>query len=273
MDASSRPSARSPFHVNAIVAQWCTDVPLAATLAPVPTLSMRPDSHARPCAGSRNVTNPYRAARAGGRVSRKCWMSSSSSITLLPDRSLHLVERFGERRLQLQSFLDLVGGHVGILTVFQEARPLVLTEKLDDGVLVGLPVLRPALEVHEDGGDSGLEEDRERVFQIFVEIGIEDPLVHEVQARADVEQDPAEIVELERSENRRVAFDRVFDRLCVVAHSLLAAWFDFGDDRKTVVCGRLREDRPVSSLLELEISLLGNRHRRGLRPIILLWHV
>src|SRR5262249_3441938 len=145
-DASSTPSARSPFHVNAIVAQRWSAWPAAAILAPVPTLSIRPDSHARPWARSRNVTDPYRAARAGGRVSRKCWMSSSSSIKLSPDRSLHLVERFGERCLQLERLLDLIGGDIGIFAVFQETRTLVFPEKLDDGVRVGLPVLRPSLE-------------------------------------------------------------------------------------------------------------------------------
>src|SRR5215471_11281097 len=267
-EPSSTPSARSPFHVNAIVTQRWSDWPAPAILAPVPTLSMRPDSHARPWAGSRNVTNPYRAARAGGRVSRKCWMSSSSSVTLSTDRSLHLIEHGGERRLQLQSFLDLVGAHVGILTVLQEARTLVFPEELDDAVRVGLPVLRPALEVHEYGGDSGLEEDRERVLEILVEIGIEDPLIHEVQARADVEQDPTEIVELERSENGRIALDRLLDRLRVVADGLLAAWFDLGDDRKAVIGRCPGKDRPIATLLELEISLFGDRHRRRFRPIL-----
>src|SRR5262249_16678028 len=51
--------------------------------------------------------------------------------------------------------------------------------------------------------------------------------------------------------------------------SLLSALFDFGDDRKTVVCWGLGEDRPVSSLLELEISFLGDRHRGGFRPVFL----
>ena len=66
---------------------------------------------------------------------------------------------------------------------------------------VRLPVLRPTFEVDEHRGDAGLDEQRHRVLEIFVEIGVEDALIHEVHARADIEQHPAEVVQLQRRQD------------------------------------------------------------------------
>src|SRR5947209_10512265 len=137
-EASGTPRARSPFQVKATVTHRESVEPPDPTTRPVPTLSMIPDSQARPPAGCRKVRNPYRAARARGRASRKCWISSSSSTAFPPDRSLHLVEHAGESRLQPEGLLDLVGAHVGVLAVLQEARTVVFADELDERRRVGL---------------------------------------------------------------------------------------------------------------------------------------
>src|SRR5262249_35937731 len=149
-------------------------------------------------------------------------MSSSSIMRVIP-RSLHLVEHVGKRRLQLERLLDLFGGDKGVLPVFQEARALVFAKELADGGQVRLPVLQPSLELEECRRYARLGEEGHRILEVLVEIGVEDALVHEVETRADVEEDPAEIVKSQRSEDRRIGFYRVLDRLPVIADRLLPA--------------------------------------------------
>ena len=72
---------------------------------------------------------------------------------------------------------------------------------------VRLPVRREAFEVLEDGVDAGLAEQHDRVLGVLVEVGIEDPLVHE--ARVVIEEHPAQVVQLERREDIRVALERL----------------------------------------------------------------
>src|SRR5262245_178150 len=118
-------------------------------------------------------------------------MSLSASFVIA---LLHLVERVGEGGFEPERLLDLVGGNVRILAVFQEARQLVLTEELDRRVHVRLPVLRPALEIGEHGRDAGLEKYGKSVLDVLVEVRVENALVHEMQSGTDVEQDPAQVV-------------------------------------------------------------------------------
>ena len=48
-------------------------------------------------------------------------------------------------------------------------------------------------------------EERDGIFGIFVEVSIEYALVHEISIAADVEEDPSQVVKLERGENGRIA--------------------------------------------------------------------
>src|SRR3954462_9482379 len=115
-EASSSPSARSPFQMNASVTQRLLDATVASTSAADETLSRSALTHARPPAGSRNETNSYCPVSAGVRVSRMCWMSSNSSMVWLP-ASLHLVEHLRERGLELERLLDLIRAHERVLAV------------------------------------------------------------------------------------------------------------------------------------------------------------
>ena len=142
----------------------------------------------------------------------------------------------------------------------------MFAEEFDDRGCVRLPVLGEAFKIGEDGGDSCFDEESDGVFEIFVEVGVEDSLIHEVKARADVEENPAKIVKLQRREDIGSAFDGVFDLLAVVADCLLAAGFDLADDGEAVTGGRLREDGAVASLFEFEVALFGDRHCGGKFP-------
>src|SRR5262245_9133117 len=92
---------------------------------------------------------------------------------------LQLIEHLGQGALDLQGLLDLVGGDIRILPVFDEARTLVVADELDERFRVRFPVRRKPLEVLENRVDAGLSEESDRILGVFVEIGVEDPLVHE----------------------------------------------------------------------------------------------
>src|SRR3954447_22897473 len=270
-EASGTPRARSPFQVKATVTHRESVAPPDPTTRPVPTLSMMPESQARPPAGCRKVRNPYRAARARGRASRKCWTSSSSSTALPPDRSLHLVEHAGESRLQPQGLLDLVGTHIGVLAVFQEAGALVVAHELDERSGVRLPVLREPFKVLKDRPEAGPREDAYGVFGVLVEVGVEDALVHEVGVLADVEEHPAQVVELQHGEEVRRLGHPLLDPLGVRIEILLGAGLDPGKDAEAVAGRSLGVDRAVASLLYLirEESPFGDRQGSGFRPVVL----
>src|SRR3954452_5360157 len=117
---------------------------------------------------------------------------------------LHLVERFRKGPFQLQGFLDFIAAHVRIFPILEKARTLMLVKELGDRGYVCLPVLRKSFEVCKNSRDARLGEEHDRVVNIFVKIGVENALIHEMQPRADIEKDPAKIVELERRKDKRI---------------------------------------------------------------------
>src|SRR4051794_24924097 len=85
--------------------------------------------------------------------------------------SLVLVEHDGEGFLHGQGLLDLVGRDVRVLTVLEEAWPLMLANERDEGGGVGSPILRKSLELLEDRGDAGRGEKLDGVLDVLVEVG------------------------------------------------------------------------------------------------------
>src|SRR5690242_4477469 len=121
-----------------------------------------------------------------------CWMSSNSSMaTPLQLALLHLVEHCRHRTFHPQCLLDLVGGDVGIFPIFQKAWALMVPKELDNRRCIGFPIVRPALKVYEHGGYTGFDKECDRVFNIFVKIGVENSLIHEMRPRPDVENHPS----------------------------------------------------------------------------------
>ena len=103
--------------------------------------------------------------------------------------------------------------------------------------------------------------------RIFIEVGIEYPLVHEIRVAADVEEDPSQVVELEWGENKRIASDSALYFFPVRPDYVLAPRFDLGNDREAVVGRGLRKDRAITSLFRLEIPFFGDGHGRRLGPV------
>ena len=112
-----------------------------------------------------------------------------------------------------------------------------------------------------------LFEESDCVFGIFVEVSIEYPLVHEIRVATDVEEDPSQVVKLERGENERIASYGVLYCFSVRTDCFLATRFDLCNDREAIVGRGLRKNRPVTSLFKLEISLFGDGHGRRLCPV------
>src|ERR1700739_1053644 len=181
--------------------------------------------------------------------------------------SLHLVEHVGERRFEPQGLFDLVGGDVGVLSILQETRALVLTNELHEGVWILFPVLWESLEVGEHRGDPGRAEQRHRILGVLVEIGVEDALVLKIKPRTDAEQYTPKVVQPQRREHVGTPGNRFFDLLAVRADGLFAPLFDLRDDRKAIAGRSSRIDRTVAAPLELKVPLLRNGRRRWLAPV------
>src|SRR5215813_3788043 len=162
---------------------------------------------------------------------------------------LQLIEHLGQGALDLQGFLDLVGGDIWILPVFDKARTLVVPDELDERFRVRFPVRRKPFEVLENRVDAGLREESYRVLGVFVEIGVEDSLIHE--PRVVVEEYPAQVVELERREHVGVSLQRFRQSVPVTADCICPPRLDPRDDREPVTRGRLGKDRAVFPLFEL----------------------
>src|SRR5262249_43174592 len=175
-------------------------------------------------------------------------------------RSLHLVERFRECLLQPERFFDLIGCHVRILSVFQEARALVIANKLNERRHVRLPVRWKSFEVLKDRVYTRFREQRDGIVSVLVEIGIEDALVHEERLLADIEQDPAQVMELQGGKNVGVALQGLFESFPILAEHFLSARLDLCNDRETMTCRCPGKDRTILSLFQFEVSLFRDRH-------------
>src|SRR5881628_1845986 len=120
------------------------------------------------------------SSSSAGSAARSTGAVPGSAISLTATApSLHLVEDFGEGGFDRQRLLDLVGAHIGIFPVFEETRTVMGADELHEGVRIGLPVLREAHQVLENGVDARLLEQFDGVLGILVEVGVEDALVHE----------------------------------------------------------------------------------------------
>ena len=87
---------------------------------------------------------------------------------------------------------------------------------------VRLPVLREPLEVFKDRLEPGLGEDGDGILGVLVEVGVEDALIHEVGVAFDVEEHPAQVVQLEHGEAVGRLGHRLLDPLGILAEVRLA---------------------------------------------------
>src|SRR3954452_2022336 len=132
-----------------------------------------------------------------------CWMSSNSSMRsscrarLARSLLLHLVEQGGHGAFHLQGLFDLISCDIRVFAILQEARALVFADELDEGWRIRFPVDREPFEVFEHGVDASLGKELDSVFSVFVEIGIENSLVHKIRVFANVEEHPAQIMQLQ----------------------------------------------------------------------------
>ena len=106
-EASSTPSARRPFQVNATDTHRLSFSIEARACWTECTVSRMAASQARPAAALRNDRNSYRPVIAGARVKRIYWMSSNSSMSCPPEALRHLVEHDGALVHQGRGFVSL----------------------------------------------------------------------------------------------------------------------------------------------------------------------
>ena len=106
-----------------------------------------------------------------------------------------------------------------------------------------------ALQILENGVETGCREDADRILGVFVEVGVEDAHVHEVGFALDVEKDPAEVMQLQHGEDVRLTGHGLLDVLGVLIEDLLPSGDDLRDDGEAVARRGLGKDRAVSALL------------------------
>src|SRR4029078_12272948 len=176
--------------------------------------------------------------------------------------SLHLVEHVREGGLELECLLDLVGTHIGIFPIFEEARDLMLADKLDEFLRLGFPIFGEAFEVFEDSINAGGREESHSILGVLVEVCVEDPLIHEVGLPVDGKEDPSQVVQLEHGETLRLRRYGLLDVFGILIEHLLPTGDDFCENRKAVAGWTLGKDRAVSALFRLILgeSSFGNRH-------------
>src|SRR5260370_28245790 len=141
----------------------------------------------------------------------------------------------------------------------------MVTKELNHSRKICFPIVRPALQVHEYRGDAGFQEECYGIFKVFVEIGIEDALVHEMRSRTDVKNNPAKVMQSERRKHIRLTRDRRLDRRTVLSDHRFFPGLDLRDNGEAIICRSSRENRAVASLLKLEISLFRDGHRCSVR--------
>ena len=157
-------------------------------------------------------------------------------------------------------------------TGLHEFAHALLANELDEGWSIRLPVRRKALEVFEDGVDAVLRKECHSILGVFVKIGVEDALIHEVGLPFDREENPAQVVQLEHCEAVRLVRYGLLDVSGVLVEYIFPARDDLGDDGEAIARRTLGKDRAVSALLHLifEDPSFRDRHRRRSGPVALL---
>ena len=157
-----------------------------------------------------------------------------------------------------ERLLHFVCSDIRIFSVFQKAWPLVVAQELGSRpARFVFQSFGPAFQIHEYGCDAGLHEKRHGILEILVKVGIENALIHEVQAGADIEQDPAEVVKPSGASTCGDALHGFFDCLSVVANRLFPAGLDLRNDRKSIIRGCSWKDRAIAACSSLKYPSLG----------------
>src|SRR5262249_37226687 len=107
-------------------------------------------------------------------------------------------------------------------------------DKFDECLRICLPIFRKAFEIFENCVYTRTAENCDSVFGILIKGRIEDSLIHEVRLTVNWEEYPAEIVQLERSEDVGISGDRRLDSLRVLMKSSFATRDDFRHDREAI---------------------------------------
>src|SRR4051812_45826577 len=139
------------------------------------------------------------------------WRSSRRHLSwpTLRRALLHLIEHVSQSLLHFQRLLDLISCDVRVFAILHEARAMVVANKLYECWNVGLPIFWKAFKIFKSGRHSGFREKSDGIIGVFIKIGIEYALVHEILITADIEQDPLQVVEFQRCEEERIRFHRL----------------------------------------------------------------
>ena len=116
---------------------------------------------------------------------------------------------------------------------------------------IGLPIFREAFEIFEDSKNAGGREESHCILGVLVEVGVEDALILEVGLPVDLENLPAQIVQLEHGKAVWVLGNRFLNRLGMFVASFLTTGDQLCDDGEAVAgrsLGKIGPYLPCSGL-------------------------
>src|SRR5678816_3162077 len=99
----------------------------------------------------------------------------------------------------------------------------MFTNKSDKRLRIGLPIHWESFEVFEHCSYTCSAEKGDGIFCVLIEVCIEDALIHEVGFAVDRKEHPAQVVQLEWSEDVGLSGHGLFDVLRVFVKDGLAA--------------------------------------------------
>src|SRR6266536_6257898 len=120
---------------------------------------------------------------------------------------------------------------------------MMVTDELDECRGVRFPIFWKALQIFENGVETGCRKDGNRILGIFVEVGVENAHVLEIGFPIDIEKVPSEVMQLEHGEEVRLTSHGLLDVLGILIENRLPSGDDFRDDGEAVASRSLGKDR------------------------------
>src|SRR6266536_4554972 len=120
---------------------------------------------------------------------------------------------------------------------------MMVTDELDECRGVRFPIFWKALQIFENGVETGCRKDGNRILGIFVEVGVKNAHVLEIGFPIDIEKVPSEVMQLEHGEDVRLTSHGLLDVLGVLIENRLPSGDDLRDDGEAVASRSLGKDR------------------------------
>ena len=93
---------------------------------------------------------------------------------------------------------------------------MMIADELDECRGVRFPIFREAFQILENSTQTSWRKDGHRILGIFVEVGVENPHVLEINIAFDFEEIPSEVMQLQHGKNVRLTCHGLLEGLGVL---------------------------------------------------------